>query len=604
MPKKLNKTREELLAEMEELRSRLDETEEVLRAIQNGEVDALVVTRPVGEQIFTLQGAEHPYRVLIETMNEGAAMLAPDHTIIYCNSSLAALLQVPLERVMGRQLEHYFRPADLPLLHRCLQCTTATCGGNEELTLVNGTGDEIPVLLSSCAVDIAGSPGVGVVVTDIRTRRHAEKTILRLNRLYAVLSGINHAVLHISDPDDIFREVCRVAVVLGGFRLAWVGLLENETGMVKVVAGSGETGYLDNIALSVDPEQPETVGSLACSIREGTYHICNDLLDTDSRRWRERAHAHGLYAAASMAIKQGGEVVGALTIYADEKNFFDSQQVELLQQMGSDISFTLDNIEAGVLRRKAEQALQRETVERLQAVEELRLKEQMLIHQSRQAALGEMIGNIAHQWRQPLNNLALLVQQPPLFYDLGQVDKEFLEGQSKKAMEYIHHMSSTIDDFRNFFKPDKEKVDFRVHEEVMRTLSLMEASLKGQEIAIQVIAQDDPVINGYPNEFSQVLLNILANARDALTERAVPNPKVVVTIGIERDRAIVTISDNAGGIADDIATRIFDPYFSTKGPHQGTGLGLFMSKTIVEKNMGGQLTVRNVADGAEFRIEV
>jgi hypothetical protein len=245
-----------------------------------------------------------------------------------------------------------------------------------------------------------------------------------------------------------------------------------------------------------------------------------------------------------------------------------------------------------------------ETEERLQAVETLREKEQMLIQQSRLAAMGEMIGNIAHQWRQPLNTLGLTVQQLLLFYDMDGLPREFLENSVVKSMELIQHMSRTIDDFRNYFRPDKEKIEFKVQEAINSTLSLIEDSFKSQHIGVELVTSGDPVIHGYRNEYAQVILNILNNARDVVTERAIQDPKVRLTIGSEYGRAVVTISDNAGGIPEEIMGKIFDPYFTTKGPQTGTGVGLFMSKTIIEKNMGGRLTVQNNGTGAQFRIEV
>ena len=155
----------------------------------------------------------------------------------------------------------------------------------------------------------------------------------------------------------------------------------------------------------------------------------------------------------------------------------------------------------------------------MQRTEELRKRDQMLLIQSRQAAMGEMIGNIAHQWRQPLNILGLKVQQMLLFYDLGDFSREFLEKNVSSSMECIQHMSKTIDDFRNYFSPDKEKVNFVLSESIENTLSLIEDSFKNQNISIEVIVKNDPVINGYQNEFAQVLLNILNNARDVLAER-------------------------------------------------------------------------------------
>jgi signal transduction histidine kinase len=235
---------------------------------------------------------------------------------------------------------------------------------------------------------------------------------------------------------------------------------------------------------------------------------------------------------------------------------------------------------------------------------ELREKDQLLLLQSRQAALGEMIGNIAHQWRQPLNILGLTIQQLPLYYDFGELTGELLNQNVSSSMELIQHMSQTIDDFRNYFRPDKEKVEFNVRDTIEHSVSLLEGSLQHPLISVELIAKDNPVIYGYRNEFAQVLLSILNNARDALIEREMQDRRVKITVCTEGDKAVVTVADNAGGIPLEIIGKIFDPYFTTKGPQLGTGVGLFMAKTIIEKNMGGRLDVRNNDDGAEFRIVV
>jgi len=255
-------------------------------------------------------------------------------------------------------------------------------------------------------------------------------------------------------------------------------------------------------------------------------------------------------------------------------------------------------------REQAEKSLHQETLARLAAVEELREKERMLLQQSRLAAMGEMINNIAHQWRQPLNVLGLVLQQMQLFYQLDSFSAEYLDSSVNKSMGLINHMSQTIDDFRNFFKPDKEKVDFAAHEVVARTVALVEDGFKCQQISIVLQASANPLIHGFPNEYCQVLLNILMNAKDALLESRPEEARVTLTVSQEGDRAVVTIADNAGGIPQEILPRIFEPYFTTKGPDRGTGVGLFMSKIIIEKNMGGRLTALNLAQGAQFRVEV
>jgi len=249
--------------------------------------------------------------------------------------------------------------------------------------------------------------------------------------------------------------------------------------------------------------------------------------------------------------------------------------------------------------------LQIETAERLRATEALLERERMFTQQSRQAAMGEMIGNIAHQWRQPLNTLGLMIQELPMIQEMGVLTRENLDASVTKAKKIIFHMSQTIDDFRNFFRPDKEKVSFRINDIVAKTISLVDGSFSEQRIQIELSVEEDISIHGYPTEYSQVILNILINARDAFAELKADEPRVVtIRLFREEDKAVLTITDNAGGIAEEILAKIFDPYFTTKGPDKGTGVGLFMSKTIIEKNMGGSLSVCNSGNGAEFRIEV
>lgn len=236
-------------------------------------------------------------------------------------------------------------------------------------------------------------------------------------------------------------------------------------------------------------------------------------------------------------------------------------------------------------------------------VTELRQKDFLLISQNRLAAMGEMINNIAHQWRKPLNTLGLTIQQILLDHEQGSLSREPLEEAVGKSMELIKHMSQTIEDFKNYFKPDQEKVNFKIHDVLARALFLLEENCNKQRIAVKVVDEEGIRVLGYPNEFLQVLINILVNAIDALTEKAVAAPRITITIGREAKGAVVTIADNAGGISEEIIGQIFDPYISTKEAGKGTGIGLYLSKTIIEK-MDGSLTARNIPEGAEFRIEI
>ena len=243
-------------------------------------------------------------------------------------------------------------------------------------------------------------------------------------------------------------------------------------------------------------------------------------------------------------------------------------------------------------------------VERLRNTEEMRNREQLLITQGRFAALGEMVNNIAHAWRQPLNHLGLIVQELPVYYKIGKLDQQYLESSVHEAMRVISGMSKTIEDFRDFVSPDKARVHFRAGETLQKVVSLVGESFEAMGLQIQVATEEEVTIEGFPNEYAQVILNILMNAKDALMGSNTGLPQIVVRLFAERGKSVLTVTDNAGGVPDDIIERIFDPYFTTKGPDKGTGIGLFMSKSIIERNMGGSLSVSNVAGGAQFRIEV
>jgi signal transduction histidine kinase len=235
---------------------------------------------------------------------------------------------------------------------------------------------------------------------------------------------------------------------------------------------------------------------------------------------------------------------------------------------------------------------------------ELREKDELLLVQGRQAAMGEMIANIAHQWRQPLNSLALIIQELSYSSDKNQLTRENVKLCTAKSMGLIQHMSKTMDNFRDFFKPDIAKSRFNVSDVISSCITIVEDRINSLNVELTLSIVSDSVVNGYQNNFAQVILNIINNACDALVERKVKEPKISITVSGDQDKSTVAISDNAGGVPPEVIDKVFDPYFTTKGSQQGTGIGLFMAKTIVEKNMGGKLTVNNNADGAEFRIEI
>ena len=235
-------------------------------------------------------------------------------------------------------------------------------------------------------------------------------------------------------------------------------------------------------------------------------------------------------------------------------------------------------------------------------IKKQKAQEEILIHQSRSAEIGEMINNIAHQWRQPLNNLSLTIQNIGFKYENDVLTKEELNETIDKSKMIINSMSNTIDTFRNFFEPTKNKNLFKVEHSIENTLEILSSTLRFYNIEVVKEIIDDVEIYDYENEFSQVLLNIITNARDALVSNKIEKPIIKVNVSKIENNVIVKIKDNANGINEEIIDRIFEPYFTTKGKGNGTGIRLYMSKLIIEKNMNGKLTVKNDNDGAVFII--
>jgi signal transduction histidine kinase len=237
-------------------------------------------------------------------------------------------------------------------------------------------------------------------------------------------------------------------------------------------------------------------------------------------------------------------------------------------------------------------------------------KEKMLIQQSKMATMGEMIGNIAHQWKQPLSLISMSNGLLKLNQDVKDFSsKEDIDEAIDNIDVSVKHLSTTIDDFRNFFKPDKEKKDYSLKTVFEKTLKLISSQFKNNNIEI-IKNIEDTKLHGYPNEFLQVLINIIKNAKDELVKLEKDRLLFIYTFK-EDDNIIIKIKDNAGGIPENIIDKIFEPYFTTKSEDEGTGIGLYMSKQIIE-GMNGKLSVVNCEydfkgikyKGAEFILEL
>jgi PAS domain S-box-containing protein len=234
--------------------------------------------------------------------------------------------------------------------------------------------------------------------------------------------------------------------------------------------------------------------------------------------------------------------------------------------------------------------------------EKNREKDRLMFQQARLAAMGETIGNIAHQWRQPLSELGIVIFTMKKCSAKG--DKKEIQKQYDHAKKVIARMSKTIEDFRNFFNPVKDKNNFFVKDVIDEVLSILEGSLSKAAINVNIKIDEDITAYGYKNELSQAILNIVINAKDALSHKPADEREIKINSKYEDGFVLISIADNAGGIDNEVMDKIFEPYFTTKHASSGTGLGLYIVKMIIENSMNGAMCVKNQDGGANFIIKI
>lgn len=334
-------------------------------------------------------------------------------------------------------------------------------------------------------------------------------------------------------------------------------------------------------------------------------------------KYRKQMHPDDIenqYAIFSQALKEkrGYTVTYRITSLSGEEKQIEEKGYFELDKKGNPIKVigTMQDITSNFLVKKA---LEESRAQLTQINEELekrvkeeleksRDKDHLLIQQSRSAVLGEMIGNIAHQWRQPLNEVSLLINDLEDAYSFGMLNKAYFEKTTEIVYRRLKYMSDTINDFSKMHTDDFKKEEFSPKELIEKLIQFTAGTIKKNKIQIRFMCNDDFEVHGYPNMLSHILLNLLNNSRDILVERSIKRPKIWIKLEKNESNYCIRVLDNGKGIDKDVIDKIFDPYFTTKDKKRGSGLGLYMTKSMVEKQMHGQIQVQNQRDGAEFKI--
>jgi signal transduction histidine kinase len=379
---------------------------------------------------------------------------------------------------------------------------------------------------------------------------------------------------------------------------------------------------------------PEVYRSIPLEV--AWFYICaaysygyTDILNRSASFYKQRDRLHGLVTFGEFSHRDGNNrflnytlTRVALSERPDARIELNLQEIppepkdELLSTLSTLVTNSSHEImnfnrflESEIEQRTYQLAKLNEDLEKriAQEVRKNREKDQMLYHQSKLASMGEMINNIAHQWRQPLNIIALVMQDLSLKAQMGNITSAAVARAEKKIHDTLKYLSDTIDDFRGFAREGEitQPGAMEVCKTVKDMIRLVSIVLEDEKIRLKLnLPAQEALVKGSPNDLKQVLLNLVYNAIDILKEREVENPTIKIEVKYNRNRINIIVRDNGGGIDPDILDKIFEPYFTTKYKARGTGLGLYMSKMIVEKRLKGRISARNTRHGAAFWIDL
>ncbi len=441
------------------------------------------------------------------------------------------------------------------------------------------------------------------LLNEVAERRQIEEVLRSSNQQLDLLAELASQLLRSESPQKAVFSLCSKFMDFLGCDVFFNYLVDEQKRRLHLNACGG-----------IPYENAEKmewldygVGLCGRAAAEGCRLVVNNLQDSDDQ-YSALVKPFGIMAYACHPLISHARILGTLSFCSRSRDNFSEEELSLMKTVADHVAIAIErNQAAEQLRQRQEQLEELNRTLDMRVREEVaqnRQKDLMLIRQNRQAALGEMLDHIAHQWKQPLNSIYLIIQDLGESFSGNEREERNIRESVEKIMELVEHMYQTINVFRDFYRPEKEKTTFNIRESIENALAFIAPTLKAHSIAVELNLEQELTAFGYPKEYSQVLLNILANARDTFKTREIKNPRIAIDSFGENGSATVTITDNAGGIQGSIIDEIFNLYFTTNETNGGSGIGLYMSKNIIENSMGGTLRVANTDSGAQFRIEV
>lgn len=469
------------------------------------------------------------------------------------------------------------------------------------------------------------------IAEDITGRKKAEQKILHLNRLYATLSKTSDAILRIRDLKELYSEACRIAVEECNLKMAWIGLVDMETHLVRPFAYYGcEDSYLDNISISIDPDVPEGKGPTGTAIRERKYFVCNDIVnDPRMLQWREEALIRGYRSSSAFPLWIRNRPVGSINLYAPERDFFHEEGVKLLKTLANNISFAMELIEIEKERLEAEEELKkhRDHLEELvkERTSELQENQQALINivedlnqkteelEQANIRLKEVdrlksmfIASMSHELRTPLNSV--IGFSSVLFNEWAGHLSEEQKGLLSKIYRSGKHLLSLINDVIDVSKIEAGMIDvhleeFDLHDLIIETVDLMKKDIADKHLELKVDAIHLAMHTDRRRLF-QSILNLLSNAVKFTMEGT-----ITVSTALQSGFIEISVEDTGIGIKEEDMPRLFGSFVRLDSPLRatvpGTGIGLYLTKKLVTELLKGAIFVESrYGEGSKFTLKM
>ena len=533
------------LTDVEQLREQLREAQETLEAIRHGEVDALVVNSPEGDQVYTLRGADYSARMLLQEMSEGAATLIPDGSILYCNKRFAEMLRLPHEKVIGALARDFVAPADRQaydsLIRRAQERLAKT-----ELLFCAGDATPVPTYCSVNPISIGDEPCLCMVVTDLTEQKRNEEIIAAASLASSILEQAAEIIV-VCDPAGTIIQASREADEF------WrQSVLGQSFGQVFPLAGINDSDLKDTADLLKGCLTGKPIRGVEVKLGRPTG-----------------GHVHMLMSAGPLYDKSGS-AVGCVVTFNDISKLKDAEQA----------------------LRESEQ----------KSREQAQMLEQQLIASGRLVSLGEITASMAHEFNNPLGIIMGFVDEM-----LSTTAPDSSEFETLKIIdEEAKRCQKIIQGLMEFARPTPatpQSTD--VGTLINKTLKMIDARLYKQKVALtEAVAPDLPPVHADPQQLEQVLVNLYLNALDAMIGGG--QLTVGATLdgaGQSGKDIVISVADTGHGIASDDLQKIFQPFFTAR-KKAGMGLGLSICERII-KNHGGKIEVETEqSQGTLFRIRL